>query len=125
MTRDRSDETPAYCVGGAAPGPAHVFDWPQEPTEGSKPVLRFPHNEAALAQCGINIDWIGSDEILFVNNLPDVGILRGATPVIVTDSSAFERRTAIVATLGSAREPYRAMSPALAVNSLTEWSSVR
>lgn len=68
-----------------------VFEWSQEPTEGSKPVLRSPHTEAALAQCGVNIGSIGPDEILFVNNLPDAGILHGATPVVVTDRSAFRR----------------------------------
>jgi hypothetical protein len=68
-----------------------VFEWSQEPTEGSKPVLRSLHTEAALAQCGINIGSIGPDEILFVNNLPGAGILHGATPVVVTDPPAFRR----------------------------------
>lgn len=113
MTRHRSDETPAF-------GSSWSFKpWSQEPTEGSKPVLRFPSNGAALAQCGIKKGGIGSDEILFVNNLPDAGILGGATPVVVTDPSAFRRA------LGPAREPHRAMSPALAVISLTERSRVR
>jgi hypothetical protein len=68
-----------------------VFEWSQEPTEGSKPVLRSAHAEAAMAECGVNLGSIGPDEILFVNNLPDAGVLHGATPVVVTDPSAFRR----------------------------------
>jgi hypothetical protein len=68
-----------------------IFEWSQEPTEGSKPVLSSLHTEGALEQCGVNLGSIGPDEILFVNNLPDAGILHGVTPVVVTDPSAFVR----------------------------------
>jgi hypothetical protein len=68
-----------------------VFEWSQEPSAGSKPVLRPSHAEPALAECGVNIGSIGPDEILFVNNLPAAGILHGATPVTVTDPVAFRR----------------------------------
>jgi hypothetical protein len=81
----------ALYMGLGSLGFSDVFEWSQEPTEGSKPVLRSLHTEAALAQCGVNIGSIGPDEILFVNNLPDAGVLHGATPVVVTDPAAFRR----------------------------------
>jgi hypothetical protein len=68
-----------------------VFEWSQEPTEGSKPVLRAEHGAAAMAECGVSLGPIGPDEILFVNNLPDAGVLHGATPVAVTDPASFRR----------------------------------
>lgn len=68
-----------------------AFQWSDEPSAGSKPVLRSYHCEAALAECGINLGALGPDEIVFVNNMPDAGILHGVTPVEVTHHRAFRR----------------------------------
>lgn len=68
-----------------------VFEWSQEPTAGSKPVLRDDHREAALAECGVELGALDADQIVFVNNLPDAGVLHGATPVVVTDREHFRR----------------------------------
>lgn len=68
-----------------------AFEWSGEPTEGSKPVLRAEHCEAALAECGVTVGAPGPDEIVFVNNLPDAGVLHGATAVSVTDPGSFRR----------------------------------
>lgn len=67
-----------------------LFEWSAE-DGGSKPVLRVEHREPALAQCGIEVGAVGPDEIVFVNNLPDAGILHGVTPVRVTDEDGFHR----------------------------------
>lgn len=72
-------------------GFADVFEWSDEPTEGSKPVLREEHATAALAECGVDIGPIGPDAVLFVNNTPGAGILHGVTPVSVTDPASYRR----------------------------------
>ncbi|GGO84874.1 pyruvate kinase [Wenjunlia tyrosinilytica] len=109
-----------------------VFEWSAEPTPGSKPVLSARHQDAALAECGIDLGAPGPDQVIFVNNMPGAGILHGVTPVVVADpdnfireyhrcsvkedphqprrigrgamNSTVARRTAIVATIGSASE---------------------
>ncbi len=68
-----------------------LFTWSDEPTEGSKPVLREGHHEAALGECGVDLGALGPDAVLFVNNLPSSGILHGVTPVAVTDQKNFIR----------------------------------
>ncbi|MFJ2766857.1 hypothetical protein [Streptomyces sp. NPDC087300] len=70
---------------------ADAFEWSREPTPGSKPVLRAEHHEAAMAECGVVLEGVGLDAVLFVNNLPDAGVLHGATPVRVTDPDLFVR----------------------------------
>ncbi|MGW2226110.1 hypothetical protein [Streptomyces formicae] len=70
---------------------ADAFEWSREPTPGSKPVLRAEHHEAAMAECGVVLEGVGLDAVLFVNNLPDAGVLHGATPVRVTDQDGFVR----------------------------------
>lgn len=67
-----------------------LFEWSDE-SGGSKPVLRAEHREPALAECGVEVGALGPDEIVFVNNLPDAGILHGVTPVVVTDPDGFHR----------------------------------
>ncbi|MET7620108.1 hypothetical protein [Streptomyces sp. NPDC005408] len=68
-----------------------VFEWSDEPTEGSKPVLRHAHLDAALDECAVDLGAMGPDEILFVNNSPDAGILHGVTDVIPADRGDFVR----------------------------------
>lgn len=68
-----------------------VFEWSDEPTAGSKPVLRLDHQDAAVAECGIDLGVIGPDEILFVNNFPEAGILHGVAPVVVADRTTYVR----------------------------------
>lgn len=68
-----------------------AFTWSDEPTTGSKPVLRQSHCDSALSECGINLGPCGPDEIVFVNNSPDAGVLHGVTPVALTDPSAYRR----------------------------------
>ncbi|WP_217558993.1 hypothetical protein [Streptomyces sp. GbtcB6] len=68
-----------------------MFFWSDEPTEGSKPVLRPDHCDPALSECGINLGTCGPDEIVFVNNSPDAGILHGVTPVQVGDPEGYRR----------------------------------
>jgi hypothetical protein len=54
-------------------------------------VLRAEHCETAFAECGVDVGAIGPDTAVFVNNLPDAGILHGVRPVVVTDPRAFHR----------------------------------
>jgi hypothetical protein len=68
-----------------------VFEWSDEATAGSKPVLRARHYAGALAECGAEIGAPGPDEIVFINNTPGAGILHGVTPVSVTDPATFRR----------------------------------
>ncbi|MFE2596805.1 hypothetical protein ACFXCZ_09925 [Streptomyces sp. NPDC059396] len=68
-----------------------VFEWSDEPTDGCKPVLRPHHSESALTMCGTTMGALGPNEIVFVNNLPNAGVLHGVTPVIVTDTDIFQR----------------------------------
>lgn len=68
-----------------------VFEWSDEPTDGCKPVLRSSHCESALSECGTTVGAVGPDQIVFVNNLPDAGVLHGATPVVTTDPESFNR----------------------------------
>lgn len=68
-----------------------AFTWSSEATEGSKPVLRAEHCQPALAECGVDVGPLGPDAIVFVNNMPDAGILHGVRPVEVVDSAAFRR----------------------------------
>ncbi|WP_145788193.1 hypothetical protein [Kitasatospora atroaurantiaca] len=68
-----------------------VFEWSDEPTDGCKPVLRSEHTQSALAEYGRTTGSMGPDQIVFVNNLPDTGVLHGATPVVVTDPESFIR----------------------------------
>lgn len=68
-----------------------VFEWSQEATEGSKPVLRARHRLDALAECGIEIGAPGPGEIIFVNNSPGAGVLHGVKPVTVADPATFRR----------------------------------
>ncbi|WP_091298950.1 hypothetical protein [Amycolatopsis xylanica] len=68
-----------------------AFAWSNEATEGSKPVLREAHCGPALAECGIDLGPLGPDAVVFVNNLPDAGILHGVRPVEVTDVRGFRR----------------------------------
>lgn len=68
-----------------------IFEWSDEPTAGSKPVLRAEYQDAMIAECGINLGVIGANEVLFVNNLPEAGILHGVRPVEVIDSRTFVR----------------------------------
>jgi hypothetical protein len=70
---------------------ADVFEWSDEPSPGSKPVLRAEHCACALATCGVDLGVIGPDEVLFVNNAPGAGILHGVTPVVVSDGARFVR----------------------------------
>ncbi len=78
-------------MGRHSAGFTDLFDWSQEPTPGSKPVLRAEHESAVLAEYGANVGPLGPGEILFVNNLPSAGILHGATPVEVTDPDGYVR----------------------------------
>lgn len=68
-----------------------LFAWSQEPTPGSKPVLRAEHEEQALAECGIDLGRPGPDEIVYVNNFPGAGVLHGFTPVVPEDRHGFVR----------------------------------
>ncbi|MFG2049366.1 hypothetical protein ACGFIW_18285 [Micromonospora sp. NPDC048935] len=68
-----------------------LFEWSEEPTPGSKPVLRAEHQSDVMAECGVNLGCLDSDQILFVNNLPSAGILHGATPVQVRDPANYLR----------------------------------
>jgi hypothetical protein len=70
---------------------ADVFEWSDEPTTGSKPVLREAYRSTAFGECGIDIGPLGPDLIVFVNNMPDAGVLHGVTPVVVTDPERFRR----------------------------------
>jgi hypothetical protein len=69
-----------------------LFEWSDEPTPGSKPVLRPEHHHAAVAEYGIDLDVIDIDTILFVNNAPAAGILHGTTPVVITDEASYVRQ---------------------------------
>lgn len=68
-----------------------LFDWSQEPTPGSKPVLRAEHHAKVMAECGADLGGLGPDQIVFVNNLPSAGVLHGVTPVEVRDRASFIR----------------------------------
>ncbi|MDF9811458.1 hypothetical protein [Streptomyces sp. SPB162] len=68
-----------------------VFTWSDEPTEGSKPVLRSEHQDAAMAESGINLGALGADDVLFVNNSPHAGILHGVMPVVIKEPDRFVR----------------------------------
>jgi hypothetical protein len=68
-----------------------LFEWSDEATPGSKPVLRAEHENAVLAEVGLEVGPLGPDEIVFINNFPDSGVLHGVTPVAVTDRDAFVR----------------------------------
>lgn len=68
-----------------------LFEWSEEATPGSKPVLRAEHEADVLGECGVEIADIGPDEVIFVNNLPSAGILHGITPVVVAEPESFER----------------------------------
>lgn len=69
-----------------------AFEWSQEPTAGSKPMLRRErHHDAALSEYGVNLGPIGQDAVIFVNNLPEAGILHGISPVVVTEPDSFVR----------------------------------
>ncbi len=68
-----------------------LFEWSQEPTPGSKPVLRAEFEESVMRESGAEIEDIGPDAIVFVNNLPDAGVLHGVSPVTVTDPQRFVR----------------------------------
>ncbi|MFC0436896.1 hypothetical protein [Kutzneria buriramensis] len=76
---------------GRGLGFADAFTWSSESTEGSKPVLRPEHCRSAVAECGVDVGPLGPDAIVFVNNMPDAGILHGVRPVEVTDAAAFRR----------------------------------
>lgn len=67
-----------------------IFEWSDEPTAGSKPVLRADHRDTALAESGVELR-VGPDEVIFVNNSPAAGILHGVSPVVVTDPDGFHR----------------------------------
>lgn len=69
-----------------------AFLWSDEPTDGSKPVLRQEHVDAALEGFGINLGTVGPNELIFVNNAPEAGILHGVFPLSVTDQSSFVRQ---------------------------------
>ncbi|WP_405003171.1 hypothetical protein OHV13_01210 [Kitasatospora purpeofusca] len=68
-----------------------AFEWSDEPTDGSKPVLHADHCEHALAEWGATIGALGTDQIVFVNNVPDAGVLHGITPLVTTDPEGFHR----------------------------------
>jgi hypothetical protein len=68
-----------------------LFDWSEESTPGSKPVLRAEHEQSVLDECGIDLGGLGADEVLFVNNFPSAGVLHGVTPVVVADRDGFVR----------------------------------
>jgi hypothetical protein len=68
-----------------------LFEWSDESTPGSKPVLRAEHEAAVLAECGVDVGGLGPDEIVFINNVPGAGVLHGVTPVVVEDLEAFVR----------------------------------
>jgi hypothetical protein len=68
-----------------------VFEWSEEATQGSKPVLREHLSEDVFAEGGIDCGAIGPDEIVFLNNMPGAGILHGVTPVSVNDRETFVR----------------------------------
>lgn len=68
-----------------------AFVWSDEPTAGSKPVLRAEHHDTAMAECGVNLGALGPDCILLVNNTPAGGILHGVTEVIVGNPDEFVR----------------------------------
>ena len=68
-----------------------LFEWSEEPTAGSKPVLRAECEADVMAECGIDLGQPGPDELLFVNNLPGAGILHGVTPVSPYDMENFLR----------------------------------
>jgi hypothetical protein len=70
---------------------ADLFDWSEEPTPGSKPVLRAEHEDCVMAECGTEVAGLGPDQILFINNLPSAGILHGVTPVVVRDQTNYLR----------------------------------
>ncbi|WP_018348390.1 hypothetical protein [Longispora albida] len=78
-------------MAGRSLGFEDVFEWSDEATEGSKPVLRAEHHEAVCAEGGVVLPSVGPDQIVFVNNLPGAGILHGVTPVVVTDPGTFRR----------------------------------
>ncbi|MDI5961183.1 hypothetical protein [Streptantibioticus silvisoli] len=68
-----------------------AFEWSQEPTEGSKPMLREQRHAEARAGFGVNLGPIGPDRAVFVNNLPAAGILHGVTPVVPTGTEPLVR----------------------------------
>ncbi|MGH3855278.1 MAG: hypothetical protein ACRDR6_17645 [Pseudonocardiaceae bacterium] len=68
-----------------------VFSWSQEPTAGSKPVLRRRYHEAVMTECGAVFKLGCTDIVVLVNNLPEAGVLHGARPVRVTDPDRFVR----------------------------------
>lgn len=70
---------------------ADVFTWSEEATPGSKPVVRAEHENALLAECGVDVGGLDADTIIFVNNFPEAGVVHGVTPVVVEDRATFVR----------------------------------
>ena len=69
-----------------------AFEWSTEVSEGSKPVLRPEWTDLAIETTGVVVQQPSEDVIVFVNNMPEAGILHGVSETAVRDRAAFIRQ---------------------------------
>lgn len=68
-----------------------LCEWSDEPSEGSKPVIRTTHEDNVRREVGITVPAPPPDQILFINNSPSAGVFHGVTPLAITDTDAYVR----------------------------------
>jgi hypothetical protein len=70
---------------------ADVFEWSDESTPGSKPVLRAEFVDELMREHGETVTAPDLDRIIFVNNTPEAGVLHGIRPLLDLDPATFMR----------------------------------